>query len=331
MSAPAAEPDAAMTDAWRADIAAFLRHLATERQLSAHTQESYARDLARLVAWCAQQPLLANWEQVKTAHLRQFVAAAHRQGLGGRSIQRALSAVRTFYQYLLREGHATDNPALGVRAPKSARKLPAALDPDDLSRLLDGGAVADDAVDANSTETERWLAARDQAMFELLYSSGLRLAELISIDLDALDLGAAELTVTGKGRKTRIVPVGRKAITAIRVWLPLRAQLALDVGMRALFVTRRGERIGSRVVQQRLARAGLAKGVPSRLHPHMLRHSFATHLLESSGDLRAVQELLGHADIATTQIYTHLDFQHLAQVYDQAHPRAKKRKREPGP
>ena len=229
-----------------------------------------------------------------------------------------MSAARTFYEYLLREGRVTDNPALGVRAPKSPRKLPGALDPDDLSRLLDG----------SDTDDDPWLAARDHAMFELLYSSGLRLAELISIDLDAIDLGAAELVVTGKGRKTRIVPVGRKAVAAIVAWLTLRAEVPLEAGMRALFITRRGTRIGPRVVQQRLGRAGIVKGVPSRLHPHMLRHSFATHLLESSGDLRAVQELLGHADIATTQIYTHLDFQRLAQVYDEAHPRAKKRRKD---
>lgn len=293
-------------------LAAFLRHIEVERRLSPLTCENYARDLERFAVWCVAQKL-AQWPQLKAAHIRQFVAYLHRHGLGGRSIQRLLSATRTFYEFLLRENLATDNPALGIRAPKSPKKLPATLDPDALSQLLDGAPTDDDP----------WLAARDRALFELIYSAGLRLAETVSLDLDAIDLRAGEVIVIGKGRKTRQVPVGSKAIVAIGDWLPLRATAAGD--SRALFIDRKGERIKPRAVQDRLARAGRVKGVPVRLHPHLLRHSFATHLLESSGDLRAVQELLGHADIATTQIYTHLDFQHLAQVYDQAHPRAKKR------
>lgn len=300
--------------ALQADIESFLRHLAAERRLSPHTLAAYRRDLDELAAWCAKQPALAGWSQLKSAQVRQFVAACHRGGLGGTSLARRLSAIRSFYEFLLREGRATDNPALGVRAPKSPRKLPSAIDPDEVSQLLDGVAGDDDP----------WLAARDAAMFELMYSSGLRLAELVAVDLATIDLAAGELVVTGKGRKTRIVPVGGKAVSAVRAWLPLRAQAA-GAGQPALFVSRRGDRIGPRAVQQRLARAGVVKGVSRHLHPHMLRHSFATHLLESSGDLRAVQELLGHADIATTQVYTHLDFQHLAQVYDRAHPRARKR------
>jgi integrase/recombinase XerC len=240
----------------------------------------------------------------------------HREGLSGTSIQRLLSALRAFFDFLLREQRVADNPAIGIRAPKSPRRLPGTLDPDAVAQLLDGA----------ETDADPFLAARDRAMFELLYSSGLRLAELVSLDLVAIDLRAAEVTVTGKGRKTRQVPVGSKALAAIGDWLPHRALALAGSDEGALFVSARGARITPRAVQQRLARAGIVKGVAQHLHPHLLRHSFATHLLESSGDLRAVQELLGHADIATTQVYTHLDFQHLAQVYDQAHPRARARK-----
>lgn len=307
-----------MTDGARDDIDAFLRHAAIERQLSPHTIDAYARDLGRLADWCARQPVALDWLTLKPAHVRQFVAASHRGGLSGTSIQRLLSTTRAFFNFLLDEGRATDNPALGIRAPKSPRKLPATLDPDSVSQLLDGAPPDDDP----------WLAARDLAMFELLYSSGLRLAELVGLDLLDLDLQAGDVTVTGKGRKTRQVPVGRKAGAALRAWLPHRAAtlVACASGTTAVFISERGTRILPRVVQQRLARAGIVKGLAQHLHPHLLRHSFATHLLESSGDLRAVQELLGHADIATTQVYTHLDFQHLAQVYDNAHPRARRRR-----
>lgn len=309
----------AIPDSLRNDLDGFFRHIEVERRLSALTCENYARDLERLAAWGASQRL-SQWSQLKGAQLRQFVAYLHRNGLGGRSIQRLLSAVRTFYEFLLREGRAADNPALGIRAPKSPKKLPSVLDPDAIAQLLDGAPTDDDP----------WLAARDRALFELIYSAGLRLAEAVSLDLDDIDLRAGDVIVTGKGRKTRQLPVGSKALAAVADWLSLRAQSAAGVENRALFIDRKGERIKSRAVQLRLARAGQVKGLPVRLHPHMLRHSFATHLLESSGDLRAVQELLGHADISTTQVYTHLDFQHLAQVYDKAHPRAKKR-RDDGP
>lgn len=305
-----------------ADVDDFLRHLATERRLSAHTLDNYAHDLERLAAWYAAQPAMNTWSQLTPAHLRQFVAAIHRAGLGGSSIQRVLSATRTFYNFLLRENRVTDNPALGIRAPKTPRRLPATLDPDAVAQLLDGDNPAGDDTSGNNP----WLATRDQAMFELLYSSGLRLAELVSLNRNMIDLRAGEVVVVGKGGKTRLVPVGGKALLAIAAWLNVRAEVlsATADNPEALFISRRGTRLGARSVQQRLARAGIVKGMPSRLHPHMLRHSFATHLLESSGDLRAVQELLGHADIATTQIYTHLDFQHLAQVYDQTHPRARR-------
>lgn len=318
MPAPAESAAARDANPLRADVDDFLRHLASERRLAGNTTESYARDLERLMAWCAQQRIV-QWSQLKGAHVRQCVAYLHRNGLTGSSIGRALSTLRTFYNFLLRENRVSDNPALGIRAPKTPRKLPSALDPDAVAQLLDG----------DPTDQDPGLAARDLAMFELLYSAGLRLAELVSTDLGSVDLRAGEIIVTGKGGKTRMVPVGRKAIAAIEGWLPYRAQTVAGSDERALFVEcsghNKGKRISPRNVQLRLRRAGLAKGVPTRLHPHMLRHSFATHLLESSGDLRAVQELLGHADISTTQVYTHLDFQHLAQVYDQAHPRARKR------
>lgn len=302
-----------------ADINDFFRHLQAERRLSPHTLDGYSRDLQRLLAWRTTQATAITWASLTAADIRRFVAAIHRAGLAGASIQRTLSAARTFYDFLLREGRVTDNPALAIRAPKSARRLPATLDPDALTQLLDG----------NASDQDPWLAARDKAMFELLYSSGLRLAELVSLNSNMLDLCAGELIVTGKGGKTRHLPIGSKALLAITTWLQLRANTLASnkTDQPALFVSQRGGRLGARSVQQRLARAGVVKGLPSRLHPHMLRHSFATHLLESSGDLRAVQELLGHADIATTQIYTHLDFQHLAQVYDESHPRARKQQK----
>lgn len=305
-----------MSDGLQDAIDDFLRHARIERQLSPNTVTAYARDLGRLADWCRRQPVpLADWCTLRPAQVRQFVAATHRAGLSGTSIQRLLSAIRALYDFLLREDRARDNPAIGIRAPKSPRRLPKTLDPDAVAQLLDGA----------PTDEDPFLAACDKAMFELFYSSGLRLAELVSLDIGSLDLRVGEVMVTGKGNKTRHVPVGAKAVGAIQAWLPHRASALACAEERALFVSSRGVRISPRMVQQRLARAGIVKGVPQHLHPHLLRHSFATHLLESSGDLRAVQELLGHADIATTQVYTHLDFQRLAQVYDQAHPRARRR------
>jgi integrase/recombinase XerC len=226
-------------------------------------------------------------------------------------LQRELAALRSLYRYLLREGLVGHNPALGVRAPKTPRKLPATLEADQLCALLD-------APDADP------LALRDHAMIELFYSSGLRLAELIAVNVADIDRGDATVEVTGKGAKTRRVPVGGKARAAIERWLRVRGEYA-RVDQAALFVSRRGNRIHPRTVQQRLQRWALMQGATRSIHPHLLRHSFASHLLESSSDLRAVQELLGHSDISTTQVYTHLDFQHLALVYDQAHPRAKRK------
>ncbi len=291
---------------------AFLNHLRHERRLSSHTLENYARDLSGILRWCGANALQA-WTGLNQHNVRDYAVWRHRRGASGKTIQRELSALRSLFRYLLREGAAHINPAQGVRAPKTERKLPATLDADHINRLLD-------ARDSHP------LAVRDGAMVELFYSSGLRLSELVSIDLDDLDLDDATLEVTGKGAKTRRVPVGRQARQAIEKWLRARGHIAQG-DERALFVSRRGVRLKPRSVQQRLHHWAVRQGANRNIHPHLLRHSFASHLLESSGDLRAVQELLGHADISTTQIYTHLDFQHLAQVYDNAHPRARRKKK----
>ncbi len=289
----------------------FIRHLASEKRHSPRTCDSYQRDLSRLASWVSRNGLTA-WQRVTNHDLRRYVATLSREGLSGRSIARHLSATRRFYQFLLRERLASDNPALDIRAPKSGRRLPRVADVDQLNHLLDG-------------QPDDPLEVRDLCMFELMYSSGLRLAELASLDLDTVDLRGGEVRVQGKGGKERLLPVGRKAVTAIQAWLSHRGALAND-GETALFVSQRGERLSHRSIQARLSRWGISRGADQKLHPHLLRHSFASHMLESSGDLRAVQELLGHADIATTQVYTHLDFQHLARVYDQSHPRARRDK-----
>jgi len=290
----------------------FLHYLATERQLSPHTLDNYSRDLLKLLSF-TEEHNLPNWSDVDVSHIRQYVAQLHRQGLAGSSIQRTLSAIRSFYNYLSREALVEQNPAAAVQAPKSPRKLPATLDVDQIGVLLDVP-VTDN------------LSARDAAMMELMYSSGLRVSELAALDLASLDLSEASLRVIGKGRKEREVPIGRKAIEAIDRWLDRRHELA-SYDEQALFVSQRGGRLTVRSVQQRMDYWGKRLGVNGKVHPHRLRHSFASHMLESSGDLRAVQELLGHEDISTTQIYTHLDFQHLMKVYEGAHPRARKKSR----
>jgi integrase/recombinase XerC len=291
-------------------LEAFLHHLAHERRLSPHTLSNYRRDLARVRDWL-EDGNRGTWQRLDQETVRGYVAWRHRCGASGKTLQRELSALRSLYRYLLREGEAVQNPGQGVRAPKSARKLPATLDADQLCGLLDH--PDDDP-----------LMLRDTAMIELFYSSGLRLAELVSVNVGDIDMNDATLEVTGKGAKTRRVPVGGQAREAIRSWLRVRGNYA-GADQPALFVSQRGNRIHPRTVQQRLQRWALTQGATRGVHPHLLRHSFASHLLESSGDLRAVQELLGHSDISTTQIYTHLDFQHLAQVYDKAHPRARKK------
>jgi len=298
----------------RTDLEAYLHHLTHERRLSPLTLVSYRRDLEGIHAWLTGEGQ-GPWEGLDAQTVRRFVAARHRGGACGRTLQRELSALRGLYRYLLREGRIGHNPAQGIRAPKARRKLPATLGADQLCALLDHAPAAE-----GDSEP---LTLRDAAMIELFYSSGLRLAELISVNLGDIDPAEAVLTVLGKGAKTRRVPVGSKALAATRAWLGVRGLLASQ-GEPALFVSSRGTRIHPRTVERRLQRWAQEQGAPRGIHPHLLRHSFASHLLESSGDLRAVQELLGHADIATTQIYTHLDFQHLAEVYDRAHPRARR-------
>jgi len=313
----------------------FRRYLTSERRLSAHTDQSYARDLAALLKFCDRERI-ADWSALDSTAVRRFAAHSHKAGLAPRSIQRRLSAVRSFFNFLLREAasetargantrvrassRAADrrrtriksNPAADVRAPKAARRLPRTLDADQMARLLQLPASSDP------------LSARDRALMELLYSSGLRLAELVGLDLSSLDLKDAVVQVLGKGRKARIVPVGRLALRALRAWLQERPALARP-DENALFVGRNGRRLGARAVQARVALWARRQGLGVHVHPHLFRHSFASHLLESGGELRGVQELLGHADISTTQIYTHVDFQHLARIYDAAHPRARRK------
>jgi integrase/recombinase XerC len=287
----------------------FLSHLQLERRLSAHTASAYRRDLSCLAEFCDREEI-GTWRELQVHHLRRFAALSHGSGLNPRSIQRRLSGARSFLRYLIREGELDVNPAVGVSAPRAARRLPATLDVDQMGRLLE--IRGDDAV-----------TVRDRAMLELLYSSGLRLSELVGLDLGDIDLGDGLVRVTGKGRKTRIVPVGRTARAAVSAWLRERSGMAAP-DERAVFTGVRGRRISPRSVQSRVSNWARRSGMGQRVHPHLFRHSFASHLLESSGDLRGVQEMLGHANISTTQIYTHLDFQHLAQVYDKAHPRARK-------
>ena len=291
-------------------IGRYLAHLRTERRLSPHTEAAYRRDLATLVAYCDTERL-GTWKQLDNFHVRTFAAREHRDGLGPRSVQRRLSALRGFFKYLIREGVIKANPAAEIRAPKAGKRLPKTLDVDQVASLMEKRATDD-------------LSRRDLAMLELLYSSGLRLAELAGLDVADLDLADRTVRVLGKGSKTRILPVGKQAIAALRAWLADRSGLAK--GGAALFIGRNGERLGARAIQKRVGRWATAAGLGVPLHPHLLRHSFATHLLESSRDLRGVQELLGHADISTTQVYTHLDFAHLARIYDESHPRARRRK-----
>jgi len=292
-------------------VAAWLAELAEQRRLSPHTISNYRRDLDKLLHAAGATPLA----ELHGQQIRRFIGQLHGQGLGGRSLARTLSAWRGFFAWLGRHGAVPANPCEGVRAPKSPKLLPKALSVDEVNRLLEP--FADD---------DPLLAARDTAMFELFYSSGLRLAELAALDRDALDSiqHEGEVRVLGKRSKARIVPVGRVAQQALAAWAEVRDQLA-GADEVALFVGQRGRRISHRVIEDRLAKRAVQLGLPRHVHPHMLRHSFASHVLQSSGDLRAVQEMLGHASIASTQVYTHLDFQHLARTYDAAHPRAKRK------
>lgn len=292
-------------------IGRYLGHLRTERRLSPHTEAAYRRDLEALVAFCDGEQI-ADWKRIDNFHVRTFAAREHRDGLGPRSVQRRLSALRGFFNYLIREKVVDSNPAADIRAPKAPKRLPKTLDVDQVASLLE-------------RKPKGALDARDVAMLELLYSSGLRLAELAGLDVTDLDLADRTVRVLGKGSKTRVLPVGGKAVAALRAWLGERKALVKD-GVSALFVGQNGRRLGARAIQRRIGRWAAGAGLNVPVHPHLLRHSFATHLLESSRDLRGVQELLGHADISTTQVYTHLDFAHLARIYDESHPRAKRRK-----
>ena len=293
-----------------AQLASFVRHIDKARNLSPLTTKSYLRDLSRL------QSLLDNktvetLKDVDTQHIRSLLATLHKDGLANASLQRWLSSVRTFFRYALQEGWVHHNPADGLQAPAKAKKLP---------KLMD----ADEAIQLVTINGDDWHSLRDRALLELLYSSGLRLAEIANVDIGDIHFHEATVTVTGKGNKMRIVPVGSCALKAIEQWLTVRSERALE-NEKALFVSQRGKRISHRAIQQRVKLIGQQQGISQPIHPHMLRHSFASHILESSGDLRGIQELLGHANLSTTQIYTHLDFQHLAKTYDKAHPRAHSR------
>lgn len=290
---------------------AFINYLKVERQLAKNTLVNYQRDLTQAMAYFSEQGI-DSWHLIDSHQYRSYTALQHRKNLSAKTIQRQLSSLRRLYAYLIKEQVLSHNPLNGIRAPKSGRRLPKAPDIEQLDQLL-------------THSEDDPLSIRDQAMFELIYSCGLRLSELTGIDFSDINIPEQQLRVLGKGNKERELPVGQKAIEALQKWLVVRSILAKpDVA--AIFVSRFGTRITQRGVQQRLEKMALEQGLPVHLHPHMLRHSFATHILESSGNLRAVQELLGHVDISTTQIYTHLDFQHLASVYDKAHPRAKKKK-----
>ncbi|CAJ0691948.1 tyrosine recombinase XerC [Ralstonia holmesii] len=325
-SAPAEEHGA---QAPHPQIAAYLDALKFERQLSPHTLESYTRELAVLQRLGAQHAANVDLTQLQSHHIRRMMAQLHGDGLSGRSIARALSAWRGWFKWMaLRDAAVTANPVDGVRAPKSPKRLPKALSVEQAVALME-------QLPGDDAET-----VRDRAVNELFYSCGLRLSELVSLDMrhvkageyessSWLDLEAREVQVLGKGSKRRTVPVGTKAAEALTAWLAVREQLAkpdaVPEDAHALFLSPRGKRLAQRQIQLRMKRNAIAAGVPADVHPHVLRHSFATHMLQSSGDLRAVQELLGHASIASTQVYTSLDFQHLAKIYDQAHPRAKKK------
>jgi integrase/recombinase XerC len=298
-----------MTESISPSIRSYLDHLRDERGLAERTREAYQRDL-ELFANLLAEDHMDRPQAVREHHVRSAVARLHRRGRGGKSLQRFLSSVRGYYRWLMREKVASQNPAAAVRAPKSPRKLPQTLDADAIGRLLD-------------IPTQTPIAVRDKAIMELIYSSGLRLAEVSGLGWNQVDLQGGMVTVRGKGNKTRMVPVGRMALDALLAWR--REQVSLSgYDTTPVFTSGRGKALSRRAIQLRIRHWARHQGLPQRIYPHLLRHSFASHMLESSGDLRAVQELLGHSDISTTQIYTHLDFQHLASVYDKAHPRAKK-------
>ncbi|XXK22428.1 tyrosine recombinase XerC [Arenicellales bacterium nBUS_48] len=290
----------------------FLDHLKFERRVSDHTVSAYRIDLFRLQEFAVQRKI-QNIARLAPPQARLFAAGLRHLNLSSRSIARTLSAARSFYKFLIREGEGKTNPFEGISTPRGERKLPRTLNIEQAAQLV-------------MIKPDSDLTFRDRAILELLYSSGLRLSEIERSNVDDIDLADKTITILGKGGKTRIVPVGRHAITAIKSWLQRRQALVSNIEEKALFVSRSGNRLGARAIQKRVECWARRQGLDRSVHPHMLRHSFASHLLESSSDLRAVQELLGHSDISTTQVYTHLDFQHLAKVYDKAHPRARRRK-----
>ena len=290
-------------------LSEYLDFLQFERGLSALTRENYARDITQLIKLSDTSAL----KDLQNTHIRRFIASLHSKGLGGKSIARMLSSWRGFFTYLVNRHGFTQNPVIGLRAPKSPKTLPQALSIEQATKLVD---ISDDDV----------LSVRDHAILELFYSSGLRLSELVNLDIDAMDFSEGTVQVTGKGNKTRIVPMGAHAMEAMQKWLQIRQNITLsDTARKAVFIGLQGRRISARNIQYRIKEWSIKQGINSSVHPHMLRHSFASHVLQSSGDLRAVQEMLGHANISTTQVYTHLDFQHLSKTYDAAHPRAKKK------
>ena len=289
----------------------FIEYIQYEKHYSKHTVRHYQRDISQFIEYLLTQNIV-DWNSVNNQHIQQFISYRHRNGLNGKSLQRQLSSIRSLFRFLLSNNHIAHNPVTRVSIPRSGRKLPHVVDSEVFQQLVN---IEDDSP----------IALRDLAMMELFYSSGLRLSELSQLGFDSIDFSSKQVRVTGKGSRQRDLPVGRYAISAVKHWLQVRPQLA-NADCDALFVSQRGSRLAPRSIQQRLAYWAKKQGLDEHLHPHLLRHSFASHLLESSGDLRAVQELLGHADISTTQVYTHLDFQHLVKVYDSAHPRATKKK-----
>ena len=306
------------TDSLNDDLQRFLGYLQSERRYSIHTVSAYRRDIAHFLKCCSlDETQIISWDEIKQADIRRCVAMLHRQGLSGKSLQRWLSTIRSLYKFLCRFKRATNNPAIGVPAPKAAKRLPDTLNADEINQLLNNSAV-----DRNTNDNK--LCIRDNAMMELMYACGLRLSELSGLNLQDIDWQQQTIQVTGKGQKQRRLPFGRKARAAMKNWLQYRALEAKETES-ALFVSSRGTRMCNSSIQKRLKKMALTQGINTNVYPHMLRHSFASHILESSKDLRAVQELLGHANLSTTQVYTHLDFQHLAGVYDDAHPRARKK------
>jgi integrase/recombinase XerC len=306
------------------DLDRFYSYLLSERRYSSHTVSAYRRDIKHFTDACSLEVnQVIKWDDIKQHDIRQCVARLHRQGLSGKSLQRWLSSIRSLFNYLCRFHRATHNPAVGIPAPKAAKRLPKTLNVDEINQLLEAKTISSNSQD--KIEKNDGLIDRDIAIMELIYACGLRLSELSGLDLADVDWQQQTIRVIGKGQKQRQIPFGRKANVALKNWLKQRQSVAEENEL-ALFVSQRGKRLSNSSIQKRLKKLALAQGLQINVYPHMLRHSFASHILESSRDLRAVQELLGHANLSTTQIYTHLDFQHLAGIYDKAHPRARKQK-----